>query len=205
MRIKKLASCTLLLVYLGTFITPLSAATTQNETLYEFMKNTENITASYKYPSMKLSLNEDGKTKLKANTPIILRNRYTISTKNIVSGNSIMFTVLDDVKDESGLILVKAGTPAMAEITFVEYRGMIGRSGEIVINDFHTTAVDGSYVPLSGSLSSDPDNRRALSIILSIFVCPLFLLMEGDDAELASGMTKTVYTVTDTYIKTESL
>ncbi len=197
MRIKKLASCTLLLVYLGTFITPLSAATTQNETLYEFMKNTENITASYKYPSMKLSLNEDGKTKLKANTPIILRNRYTISTKNIVSGNSIMFTVLDDVKDESGLILVKAGTPAMAEITFVEYRGMIGRSGEIVINDFHTTAVDGSYVPLSGSLSSDPDNRRALSIILSIFVCPLFLLMEGDDAELASGMTKTVYTVTD--------
>ena len=184
---------------------PINAATTKNETLYDFLKNNENIKASYKYPSMKLTSRTEGKTKLSANTPVILKNRYTVSTKTLVSGNSILFTVLDDVKDETGTILIKAGTPATAEITFVEYKGLIGRSGEIEINDFHTTAIDGSYVALSGSLSANPDNKRALSIILSIFVCPLFLLMEGDEAQIAAGTTKTVYTALDTYINTERL
>lgn len=40
----------------------------------------------------------------------------------------------------------------------------------------------------------------ALSIVLSIIICPLFLLMKGGEATLPPNTTKTVYTVTDVYV-----
>ena len=40
-----------------------------------------------------------------------------------------------------------------------------------------------------------------LSIVLSVLICPLFLLMKGDEARLEAGMTKSAYTVVDTYVK----
>lgn len=105
MEFKKLTSCLLSLILMVSLTAPINAATTKNETLYDFLKNNENIKASYKYPSMKLTSRTEGKTKLSANTPVILKNRYTVSTKTLVSGNSILFTVLDDVKDETGTII----------------------------------------------------------------------------------------------------
>ncbi len=203
MGFKKLTSSLLLLIFMCSSASPLTAATTKDETLYDFMQNTKDIKASYTYPSMKTSSNIEGTVKLPANTPVILKNRNTISTKFIVNGTSVPFTVADDVKDETGTVLIKAGTPASAKITFVEYKKAIGRSGEIQISDFHTTAVDGSYVPLSGTLSSNPDNRMVLSIVLSAVICPLFLLMEGREAEVSAGTTKTVYTAIDTHINTD--
>lgn len=75
----------------------------------------------------------------------------------------------------------------------------------MAITDFHTTAVDGTYIPLSGSVSAKPDDKMTVSIVLSVLICPLFLLMKGDEAQVPAGTTKTAYTITDTYIKTVSL
>ena len=44
-----------------------------------------------------------------------------------------------------------------------------------------------------------------LSIVLSVLICPLFLLMKGEEAQLPVGATKTAYTITDLYIKPERL
>lgn len=81
---------------------------------------------------------------------------------------------------------------------------MMGKSGEITVSDFHTTAVDGTYIPLSATVSAKPDDKMVTSIVLSVHICPLFLLMKGEEAQLNSGATKTAYTVLDTYIKTTS-
>ena len=40
-----------------------------------------------------------------------------------------------------------------------------------------------------------------LSIVLSVLICPLFLLMKGDEAQVLVGTTKTAYTVADVYVK----
>ena len=56
-------------------------------------------------------------------------------------------------------------------------------------------AVDNSYIPLSGSVSAKPDDKMVLSVCLGVLLCPLFLLMKGEDAQLQAGTQKTVYTV----------
>lgn len=208
MKIKKTIASFLLLAFCLVFSVPttgIATASTDTETLYDFIKNTKEITASYTYPSMKLAAAGAGKSTLAAHTPIIIRCTETISTRDIVSGGEVNFAVVNDVKDASGNILIKAGSPVTAQISFVKTKGMIGRSGEVTVTDFHTTAVDGTYVPLSGSVSARPDDKMTLSIVLSVLVCPLFLLLKGDDAQVPAGTTKTAYTISEVHIKTVRL
>jgi len=172
--------------------------------LYEFVKTTENISASFTYPSMKLASSTSGKHLLNARTPIIIRSNSPINSNNIASGDSVIFSVAQDVKDSSGNIIIKNGTPVNATIDF-QKAGNIGKSGKITITDFHTTAVDGTYVPLSSSVSVAPEDKMVLSVVLSVCICPLFLLMDGEQAQLPAGTTKTVYTMTDVYVNANSL
>ena len=202
MRFERFIASFLMFVFCFVFLAPsVSIANSNEETLYEFLKNTDDITGKYVYPSMKVASSSVGRTKISAHTPIVIRCSETISTKDVVNGGEVNFSVVSDVKDSLGNILIKAGTPVSAQISFAKSKGLIGRSGEVTVSDFHTTAVDGTYVPLSGSVSAKPDDSMVLSIVLSVLICPLFLLMKGDEAQVLVGTTKTAYTVTDVYVK----
>jgi len=207
MQVKKIISSFLVISLMTFFVTPISAESSNKskQSLYSFLKNTDKITARYAYPSMKLASASTGQVKLPAHTPIIIRCDETITTRDVVDGGTVNFSVLSDVKSQDGSILISAGTPVTATISFSSPKGMIGKSGTITINDFHTTAVDGSYIPLSSSISARPDDKLATSIVLSVLICPLFLLMKGEDAQVPAGTTKTAYTVSDAYVKVNKL
>jgi len=204
MNFKRITTSLLLLSFMLLFVAPITGdvtASTNEENLYEFLKSTKDIKGSYTYPSMGKIVATNA-TNLKAHTPIIIRCDDSITTREIVNGSTVDFVVVADVKDSAGRILIKAGSPASAQISFSRARGRIGQSGELTVSDFHTTAVDGTYVPLSGSVSAKADDKMVLSICLSVFICPLFLLMHGEDAQVPAGTQKTVYTVIDHNIKT---
>lgn len=207
MQVKKIISSFLVISLMTFFVAPISAENSNNDKqdLYSFLKNTDKITAKYTYPSMKIASAANGQAKLSAHTPIIIRCDETITTKDIMDGGTVNFSVLSDVKSSNGAVLITAGTPVTAIISFSSPKGMIGKSGTITISDFHTTAVDGTYVPLSSSISARPDDKMTTSIVLSVLICPLFLLMKGEDAQVSAGTTKTVYTVSDVYVKIHRL
>ena len=200
---KKLTSFVLISLIVFSTTSQLSQTTLakQSKTLADFIKNNNKIETKLCYPSMKLSSSNSNKAVLPAHTAIMIKSNDTISSKNLASGSTVNFSVVNDIKNADGLILIKAGTPVSAQISFVEESGMIGKTGKLTISDFHTTAVDGTYIPLSGTVSSNPDDKMALSIVLSILVCPLFLLMKGGEGSLPAGTIKIAYTITDTYIK----
>lgn len=184
-------------------LSPISAA---DLSLKEFLKTTDKIEARMEYPSMpKLAANSITNIKLNANTPVMIKCDETITTNDVVNGSTVKFSVLQDVKNNNGVVIIRAGEPVTAQITFAKQRGRIGGSGQLTVSDFHTTAVDGTYVPLSGTVSHNPDDKMALSICLGVFICPLFLLMRGEDAQLPAGTTRTSYTAADIYINATNL
>ncbi len=209
MKMKKMMTGFLLVTLFSLMLSPLhlDRVAAEELTLQEFLKTTDSklVKASYQYPSIKLSSNASGKSVLPAHTPITIRCSETISTKDVVSGGTVNFTVVSDVKDENGNILIKANAPVTATISFVRTKDLVGRSGEVTVSDFHTRAVDGTYVPLSGSVSAKPDEKIVLSVVLSVLICPLFLLMKGDEAQVQAGTTKAAYTISDVYIKPANL
>lgn len=169
--------------------------------LYEFLKTTKNIKASYEYPNNKIAATSVNKSNLLAHTPIVVKNLQTISTKEFHSGDVVRFSVVNDVKDEHDNILIKAGSLVEAQISFIKDKGMLGNSGEITIRDFHTTAVDGTYIPLSGTISEVAEDKIVKTVVLSVLICPLFLLMKGEDAEIPENTSRTIYTISGVSIK----
>ena len=200
MKRKKLIATFLLFTSVTLFFTNTCV---KGESLYDFFQTTnrENINARMEYPSMPKQIITPRQIKLPANTPVIIKSNETVSTRDVVSGSTVKFTVLQDVKSADGMVLIKSGTPVSAQIVFAKDRGRIGSSGQITISDFHTTAIDGTYVPLSGTVAQHPDDKMVLSICLGVIICPLFLLMRGEDAQVPAGTTKNSYTASDVYIK----
>ena len=94
--------------------------TTNEDSLHDFLQNTKEIKAVFDYPSMEKTTNIAGKTKLAAHTPIAIRCTETISTKDIVSGGVVKFAVVSDIMSSNGSVLVKAGTPVTAQISFAK-------------------------------------------------------------------------------------
>lgn len=199
---KKLTAILLLMAFFALWQNQITIAANENEnSLYEFINSKKELTAELEYPSIKLSANISGKKILPARTQVIIKNDEELNTKQIISGSTIAFSVVQDVKDNMGNILIKAGTPVSANIKFEE-QGMIGKSGKITVSDFHTKAVDGSYVPLTSSISAEPNDKMVLSIVLSVFICPLFLLLKGNHAIIPANTVKNVYTFSDVYVNT---
>lgn len=199
---KKIISILLITSFVTLYFS--SKTNAQSDSLYNFLSSNKNIRASYIYPSYIASDKHTGCTKLPSHYPIIIRNNSPIDTKLINSGDTIFFTIVNDVKDEFGNIVILKDSTVSANISFSE-KGFIGKSAELFISDFHTVAIDGTYIPLSSSIAVHPDDKMVTSIVLSIFVCPLFLFMKGKDAQLPAMTTKTVYTIYDSFIKTDTI
>lgn len=66
----------------------------------------------------------------------------------------------------------------------------------------NVTAKDGTEIMLTGgNMSEEGNNKLALSIVLAIFICPLFLLLKGEQAIIPAGTAISATVATDTYIK----
>jgi|GEM_PF-359222 len=199
--------CALLVCYLLIMQVNLtkSVATVENPAnLKEFLKGFDEITVRYEYPSMRIAAVNTKGTVLPAGTPIIIQNTETISSNNLTSGSTVNFQVMKDIIVDNK-VLIKSGSISTAQVVYAKRKNLIGIAGEITISDFSVNAVDGSYVPLRATLSSKGEDKVGLSAGLGFILCPLFLLMKGEDATIPSGTTKSVYTMADIVINIERL
>lgn len=198
----------LLFTFKGGLLAGVSAANHQGN-LKEFLKDKKEVFIKYEYPSMKnlklLASSRSGDTViLPAGTPIVLRNVEAIDSSNITNGSSVMFKVVNDVMADDKIV-IKAGSVVDAQVNYAKKKNYAGIAGEITVSDFAVRAVDGTYIPLRATLNSKGEDKMVLSIGLGLFICILFLLMQGDDAVIPSGTTKSVYTITEAKINTSKL
>lgn len=177
--------------------------------LHDFLKDKKEVFIKYEYPSMKnIKLVSNGKvtsiTTLPAGTPIVLRNMEAINSSNITNGTSVMFTVVNDVVVDDKVV-IKAGAVVDAQVNYAKKKNYAGVAGEITVSDFAVKAVDGTYIPLRATMSSKGEEKMGLSIGLGLLICVLFLLIQGEDAVIPAGTTKSVYTMMDMKINTSNI
>ena len=134
------------------------------------------------------------KEALLPNTPIEIKNINTLNTETLKVGDRVNFKVNKDVLSTSGKIMIKKDTLVFGEVTSIMPKGKIGKSAILNIGDLYTTGIDNSIITSSSLITIKEKNKKALSITLSALVCPLFLLMQGNEAELNEGEIKTIYT-----------
>jgi len=143
----------------------------------------------------KSSANPD-KVKLANGTPVILRLTEEVSTKTKNVNEVVNFEVARDVTID-GKIVIKSGTPATATVISSEQKGMVGKAGKIQLSLEATKTVDGQRVALRSIVTQGGKDEQATALAGGIICCPLFLLMKGKEATIATGTEVKAYTETD--------
>jgi hypothetical protein len=132
---------------------------------------------------------------LKSNTPVSVKTTQSLSSENLQSGQQVTdLVVAADVRVD-GETVIASGEQVIGKVTSVDDRGAVGQAGKITIDLESTTAVDGTNVPLSGSFSREGDSKMGLSIGVSVLLCPLALLIKGDEGTVPNGASTRALTV----------
>ncbi len=125
-------------------------------------------------------------------TRVAIKTLETISSESAKRGQAVRFEVVRNV-EVNGKVVIKSGALVTAEVTRVESRRAIGREGVLQVSVRNATAVDGTQVPLRITLEEKGEEALTTTVVLSVVICPLFLLMKGDDAVIPEGTEFTVF------------
>jgi hypothetical protein len=127
---------------------------------------------------------------LKNSTIVVVKSTGQISSTNFSQGQEIIFNVAQDVNVKSGGItvtVISAGTAVYGTVQESKKPQMAGAAGKIVVALNSTTAVDGSNIALSGTLSNSADSEMGTTVAMGVILCPLFLLNKGEDGVIPVG------------------
>lgn len=112
-----------------------------------------------------------------------------ISSMNAMPGQIINGTCPSGVTIK-GVKFVNPGAPVKIRVANAAVPKSLGKPGSIALEVVSVTAVDGTEVPLTGgSMSAMGEDKNTKSLLLGIFICPLFLFQKGGDASFPAGTT----------------
>jgi hypothetical protein len=137
---------------------------------------------------------------LNSGTTIPLETISLISSGSVQPGQTIDLKVRNDIK-VGDKIVIAGGALAKAQVTKVSEPKALGKQGIIELQVKSVQAVDGQTINLSsGSFGKEGQDRLGISIGLGVFVCLLFLLLKGKDAEINPGYQVDAVVATTTSI-----
>jgi len=125
--------------------------------------------------------------KLNAGTSIPLETVSTIRSSGLTTGQVIDFRVRGDVR-VGDKVVIKAGTLAKGQVVRTKSSGVFGAPAAIEIQIKSVIAADGQEVFLSGgNINQEGESKLVLSLVLTLFICPLCLFIKGGAVEVPSG------------------
>ncbi|KAM3098362.1 hypothetical protein ACKFKF_17550 [Phormidesmis sp. 146-12] len=118
-------------------------------------------------------------------TPIKLKFKQTVSSKNAEKNDPIEFEVAEDVIISNAVVIAK-GASAKGVVTDVKRSGMLGRKGKLEIAIKEVTLVSGERVALRGSKEGGGGTSGGIIAVAAI-INPLALLFKGKNMTYEAG------------------
>jgi hypothetical protein len=126
-------------------------------------------------------------------TRIRLRLRDSVRSSRARVGDRVEFEVINDVQS-AGLIVLHRGAVAVGAVKRAEPKYWFGRGGKLELEVEYAKLPNGDRVALVGRSDSSGPGRS-----------PLFLLAQGQDAEIAGGAEVDAYVKEDVELDTPPL
>lgn len=125
-------------------------------------------------------------------TPLMLRTRTQISTKDNRPGDRVYLEVAESVSFR-GQIVIPIGAPVFAEVSMVQRNGHVGRKGKLEIRLISAETPNGP-VRLTGTAYDEGKSGTALSVGTMVFVSAIGgYFIHGTSAQLPSGTPVQAY------------
>lgn len=117
---------------------------------------------------------------------VTLQVNDTISPRESREGTEVKFIVVDGIYVENKMVVVP-GAEAIGIVKQAYSNRIIGGAGTLTVDVTSVTAVDGSQIPVHGSITVEGRSNLLIALLVGFFLCPLGCLIHGEDARLLSG------------------
>lgn len=132
-----------------------------------------------------------------------LMQEVTSKKKDFAEGDIVQVRVWRDVVVD-GQVVVKAGSPMLAEISDLKKANFAGIKGRLKIRAKSVRGTDGTPMLLSGGYDKSGKGRMGMSIALAALVAWPLVFIKGKQARLEPGVIFDSVTQWDTEVETGS-
>jgi hypothetical protein len=126
-----------------------------------------------------------GKYMLRDGTDVNLKFAQDLSSKTSSEGDPVTLTLVDDVK-VGDVVVAKAGSKAIGEVTKAEKSGMMGKAGELNIRLDYLKAGD-VKIKLRGTKGKEGESGVTGTVVLTVLFGPIGLIKHGKNVEIKQG------------------
>ena len=107
-----------------------------------------------------------------------------------------MFTLADDLK-VNGVVVAKAGSKAVGEVSHAEHSGMMGKAGQLDIR-LNYLKVGDTKVHLRGTKGKEGESGVTSTVVLTVLFGPIGLIKHGKNIDIKTGTALKAYVSDDT-------
>jgi hypothetical protein len=142
-------------------------------------------TAAVAVPASSAAPDASGKYMLRDGTDVNLQFSQDLSSKTSSEGDPVTLTLVDDVK-VGDVVVAKAGSKAIGEVTKAEKSGMMGKAGELNIRLDYLKAGD-TKIKLRGTKGKEGESGVTGTVVLTVLFGPIGLIKHGKNVEIKQG------------------
>lgn len=122
-----------------------------------------------------------------------------ISSKTAAEGDPVAFVLTDDIK-VGNVVVAKAGSKALGEVTRAEKSGMMGKAGELSIRLDYLKVGD-VKVKLRGTKGKEGESGTTSAVVLTVLFGPIGLIKHGKNIEIKKGASLKAYVGDDVSLR----
>jgi hypothetical protein len=126
-----------------------------------------------------------GRYMLRDGTDVNLKFAQDLSSKTSSEGDPVTLTLVDDLK-VGDVVVAKAGSKAIGEVTKAEKSGMMGKAGELNIRLDYLKAGD-VKIKLRGTKGKEGESGTTGAVVLTVLFGPIGLIKHGKNVEIKQG------------------
>lgn len=138
-------------------------------------------------PAVSTGPDAAGKYMLREGEDVNLIFAQDLSSKTSSEGDPITFSLVDDLK-VGGVVVAKAGSKAVGEVTKAEKSGMMGKAGELNMRLDYLKVGD-TKIKLRGTKGKEGQSGTTGAIVLTVLFGPLGLIKHGKNVEIKQGQS----------------
>ena len=124
-------------------------------------------------------------------TDVPLTFDQDLSSKTAAEGDPVVCVLAEDLK-VGDVVVAKAGSKAIGEVTNAKKAGMMGKAGELNIRMDYLKVGD-VKVKLRGSKGKEGASGTTSAIVLTVLFGPIGLIKHGHNIEITKGQAIKVY------------
>lgn len=123
--------------------------------------------------------------KLRDGDDVPLTFAQDLSSKTASDGDPVTLVLAEDLK-VNGVIVARAGSKAVGEVTNAKKSGMMGKAGELNLR-LNYLKVGDAKVHLRGTRGKEGESGTTGAVVLTVLFGPIGLIKHGKNVEIKQG------------------